>query len=1481
MSSVRGELLPFIVEQLKTSLERGTPAPGVAHQGAYGGGGGGVGGVGASGTGSSISSDDGPAFDSGTESGEDPRTPSSQTEIQMDDNADGSELSCFMEGLKNSFESRNYYTGDEASSTSKQVDELPPDVLGEVHAALAKLRGSLQIASIRGEIVDTERSEALMSLITRLQTSLQRQEDLPPPPPVPPPWQDGPLSPPVVMSPPIPAPRKKRQTRHTVGVSSEELADARKHFDDRPSPASSPPSTAPSPGLPNMDPPTPATRTAFRPVRFSPMRSPSHATFFNSSAKPFTQQAPANTKPVPPPRPFPPPAPKVPATQNTDQLGNSKDSEREVSPQTAEILNNDEPFEVFDPVVATTKPRARAASWTDDPSHMLFTPAESVQIAIHKAAINKQISQEEENRKYEMKMTADSLVLDDLNDAPVAISKDDVIHHFPAPVVHNPVPKQQPPATVAPVKMQPTVQHFPPATPTKIVAPVRPNLPIAVVNTTTVLQNHDTPPLPVQRVKTVLPQPSVKQVQATVQKVESTKQSTHDNIQKPSGKPLLAMPVSHASKPSAATPQSNKMPQEVSKKQPEIKITPSVQPVVKDPVNSFETTPKAKINFNIVQEEKPVPQNVIWGSILNSVHTDKAQHEEEDMSSAQKLLQIASNRNDSYSDTSSRSSRSEKRRKLKRANTIDIPKPLDMIDLDDSDDDNSGDESGKRDYSPCVYRPSGKLEVPAPGPFIPKTENDRKFLAFLDRHSPVGDTKLVFASSVRGGHPWNSRFSNLKTNFEHKTEEGTSAENVSKEVIIPKVEEVSLPARKFWSKADDSLITKTQKTGPRLSKQSSSNLRKMFEEREAQQKQEVKKITPKVNIAAEKKVEPVMKPPWAATENESSVVVGSLTVANKVPPHTVLARRRLFSAPVNGAPPAPVVAPKPPQPAKQVTKQESKPDSLQKLEELQKQQQLQFEKQKQQQMMYQQQKKLEMTEKKQRQQARLQQQQLLKQTQKQSSAVKQNEIRGPAPISKFSHAQNSAFRPPEKRSNSIPDAIIPASLTSVNLVKAASNAVHAPMIRQHSDEITNQELKRMLHNTSPPPSFSRQVSSDNGQDPVMLTAVSRVMAAPMSQQAVVTNKVKRRETDFEPPRMSAAKNLSSMLQRFADNGDGDLDPELCMPSPPEPHRAYHLTRSAHSTSDMHDMSFQERFSALNSQRSIASSRSSSIGKYENALSPVSFNNINNIDNENVITMRLQIPLIQNTTSPSPTQYYQAQFTNPPLPPVILSPPTQRRTSSFNTTSQQYNDVTRDLSPRETSNFAPLRKCESWHQLAYKKPRPQSLALPPSVSPRRSPTNAKIHLFSKQFEAKMSLDGIEDKQKQVQAYLLTQDSQQQQQVKSSTSKTKTKREIPAYNRQDTLRRYVDDEDLENVDEVFESLFKDTVKPKVNVARSIAPPRVSQHQQQQAPHMYPGFTTSVPNTNQNFQRRQLAWEESSGVRTYIAQSVTPPSPVTASK
>ncbi|XP_063825900.1 uncharacterized protein LOC135075385 [Ostrinia nubilalis] len=102
---------------------------------------------------------------------------------------------------------------------------------------------------------------------------------------------------------------------------------------------------------------------------------------------------------------------------------------------------------------------------------------------------------------------------------------------------------------------------------------------------------------------------------------------------------------------------------------------------------------------------------------------------------------------------------------MKRANTIDIGRPLAGYKLDsDTDDDARG---------------------PAVPKFQPQTENDRKFVAFMRKNEENQVT-------VNGQSNWSSRFGNIKHAFESR-ERDTHSRSSS-----------SSSARRFWRAADES-----------------------------------------------------------------------------------------------------------------------------------------------------------------------------------------------------------------------------------------------------------------------------------------------------------------------------------------------------------------------------------------------------------------------------------------------------------------------------------------------------------------------------------------------------------------------------------------------------------------------------------------------------------------------------------------------------
>ncbi|PSN39574.1 hypothetical protein C0J52_21872 [Blattella germanica] len=292
------------------------------------------------------------------------------------------------------------------------------------------------------------------------------------------------------------------------------------------------------------------------------------------------------------------------------------------------------------------------------------------------------------------------------------------------------------------------------------------------------------------------------------------------------------------------------------------------------------------------------------------------------VSSAQRLLQLATE--DVKSTTNKGPGRPDRKVKMKRANTIDIPKPLNFYEIEEESDYSSGEEyegergsncnTGNNEQHRAAYlalrgpirvgggnKPLGD-KVPPPD-FEPKTESDRKFLAFLQQHSDgrgtlwkggADVTKIAtYNPSARGGHHWSNRFSNIKTAFESSSERGGGEPIRSKNITAGPA-----AARMFWQSADDSVtVMKTGKSvaaanGPKLSRQGSIFLRKLFEQKDQEQQEQQSKL------------------PWTEKTNNAndSVVVGSLTVSasTKGASGSVLSKKQLFTPPTSPTIHAPV-----------------------------------------------------------------------------------------------------------------------------------------------------------------------------------------------------------------------------------------------------------------------------------------------------------------------------------------------------------------------------------------------------------------------------------------------------------------------------------------------------------------------------------------------------------------------------------------------
>nr|CAD7406533.1 unnamed protein product [Timema poppensis] len=293
---------------------------------------------------------------------------------------------------------------------------------------------------------------------------------------------------------------------------------------------------------------------------------------------------------------------------------------------------------------------------------------------------------------------------------------------------------------------------------------------------------------------------------------------------------------------------------------------------------------------------------------------ENSRHKEDSsVSSAQRLLQMATEDNKSSYRTQGRG---ERKVKMKRANTIDIPKPLNFYSVE-GDTDYSSDEdyegtgepknvngSNNNQHRAAYLALRGPIRVGGVGtatddgkvipPVLkPRTESDRKFLAFLEQHStgksksslwnPDAIKSSGYSPVSRGGMHWNNRFSNIKTAFESPGETGKCQPVQGKPVVAGPAS-----ARKFWQSADDSVaVVKNNPASandPKLSRQGSIFLRKLFEQKDQEKHEQQAKL------------------PWtekASEVPEDAVVVGSLTVAasHKGIRGTVLSKKQLFTSP--------------------------------------------------------------------------------------------------------------------------------------------------------------------------------------------------------------------------------------------------------------------------------------------------------------------------------------------------------------------------------------------------------------------------------------------------------------------------------------------------------------------------------------------------------------------------------------------------------
>lgn len=117
-----------------------------------------------------------------------------------------------------------------------------------------------------------------------------------------------------------------------------------------------------------------------------------------------------------------------------------------------------------------------------------------------------------------------------------------------------------------------------------------------------------------------------------------------------------------------------------------------------------------------------------------------------------------------------------KKMKMKRANTVDLPKSYSFVNTFDlSDKDCSDNESRKPVYHNRFANAglrttitSGGSPSNLPPQFTPKTDNDKKFLAFIQKQNSSVTPSYVNPNDKNSTktHNWTNKFGNLKTRFE-------------------------------------------------------------------------------------------------------------------------------------------------------------------------------------------------------------------------------------------------------------------------------------------------------------------------------------------------------------------------------------------------------------------------------------------------------------------------------------------------------------------------------------------------------------------------------------------------------------------------------------------------------------------------------------------------------------------------------------------
>lgn len=113
-----------------------------------------------------------------------------------------------------------------------------------------------------------------------------------------------------------------------------------------------------------------------------------------------------------------------------------------------------------------------------------------------------------------------------------------------------------------------------------------------------------------------------------------------------------------------------------------------------------------------------------------------------------------------------------KKMKMKRSNTVNLPKSYSFVNTFDlSDRENSDAESNRNSRQTSNAGLSttfiGGVQPPRPPSFEPKTENDKKFLSFINKQNKDVTPTYVNPATNSKVSNWGNKFGNLKTRFEN------------------------------------------------------------------------------------------------------------------------------------------------------------------------------------------------------------------------------------------------------------------------------------------------------------------------------------------------------------------------------------------------------------------------------------------------------------------------------------------------------------------------------------------------------------------------------------------------------------------------------------------------------------------------------------------------------------------------------------------